>query len=208
MPQFNGKQEAMPLTAEANLRCPRNGKRTNSSQRDSAPSTKPLDAPETARLGRRWKYDPPARIPANTVVASRFGRSRCAHISAGKPGRAFNCSSHRHEIFRVTPAPHGARVRARRASGVRVGAVRAAADRRHRQPFRRARAVAAVRRERRHRRRDPRIRRLHHQRSADARAGRRRTAGLLSAAANTTSTCAASAAPPTTTRSSSSTACE
>ncbi len=72
MPQFNGKQGAEPFhTAQANLRCPRNGKRMNFPG-NSAPSVKPLGASEQ----RAWEgdgNDPPARIPANTVVARPKG---------------------------------------------------------------------------------------------------------------------------------------
>src|SRR5688572_18257228 len=38
------------------------------------PSSQPLEPPETAALGRRWEFLPPARIPANEVAA----RSRAA----------------------------------------------------------------------------------------------------------------------------------
>jgi hypothetical protein len=72
MPQFNGKQGAPPHRGMANLRCPRNGKRTNFA-RNSVPSSKPLDAlPKQTRLGRRWNC-PPARIPANKEEARPQG---------------------------------------------------------------------------------------------------------------------------------------
>jgi hypothetical protein len=94
MPQFNGKQGANPIAPSlskcsfgfANLRCPRNGKRMNFPG-NSAPSSKPLGAPETARLGRRWN-DPPARIPANKVAApSHEGAAVTPNVLAGKPVR-------------------------------------------------------------------------------------------------------------------------
>ena len=51
--------------SKLNLRCPRNGKWTHC--KVPLPS-RPLSV-LNKRLGRRWRLNPPARIPANTVVA-------------------------------------------------------------------------------------------------------------------------------------------
>jgi hypothetical protein len=71
MPQFNGKQGAVPFHGTANLRCPRNGKRRSAC--DSARSHSrhaATGSPATAA----WEGDagsPPARIPANEVACAK-----------------------------------------------------------------------------------------------------------------------------------------
>jgi hypothetical protein len=71
MPQFNGKQGATRITREANLRCPRNGKRSDFAfafARSRFALDKPLGLrPQQRTPGRRRKRTPPARIPANEV---------------------------------------------------------------------------------------------------------------------------------------------
>src|SRR4051812_17432648 len=76
MPQFNGKQGAVFRSARiasrprssANLRCPRNGKRMGAARRP-APSSQATGAARQRRRREGDGVDPPARIPANTVVA-------------------------------------------------------------------------------------------------------------------------------------------
>jgi hypothetical protein len=68
MPQFNGKQEAKAPKARANLRCPRNGKRTNFSK-FRFHHAKPLDAPEQ----RAWEGD--ESRPASPDTGQHGGRA-------------------------------------------------------------------------------------------------------------------------------------
>jgi hypothetical protein len=62
------------ITAQANLRCPRNGKRMNFLHREIPPHhCSHWDASEQ----RAWEGDeddPPARIPANTVAVCSLSR--------------------------------------------------------------------------------------------------------------------------------------
>jgi hypothetical protein len=55
MPQFNGKQEATRHGADAHLRCPRNGQRSDFSfcEKSRFVNASHWVLPETARLGRR-----------------------------------------------------------------------------------------------------------------------------------------------------------
>jgi hypothetical protein len=78
MPQFNGKQGATRDTREANLRCPRNGKRSdvtagvkacNIIRASSNPSH--WARYDTSAPGKADESDPPARIPANTEAEPR-----------------------------------------------------------------------------------------------------------------------------------------
>src|SRR3954466_4807356 len=101
MPQFNGKQDAKPsVDGQANLRCPRNGKRTN-----FLTEIPPHHRSHWARLKQRaWEGDgsvPPARIPANTVAAPlRNGTALTPTVLAGKPVRVLNVSVHHEITFR------------------------------------------------------------------------------------------------------------
>jgi hypothetical protein len=87
MPQFNGKQEGKPANGVPNLRCPRNGKRTNFS-RNSTPITRSHWARLNSAPGKAMEVDPQARIPANTVAARPKERAAVTpNVLAGKPVR-------------------------------------------------------------------------------------------------------------------------
>jgi hypothetical protein len=67
MPQFNGKQEGMPANGVPNLRCPRNGKRTNFLKKFRFHHKKPLGASEQ----RAWEGD--GNRPASPDTGQRGG---------------------------------------------------------------------------------------------------------------------------------------
>jgi hypothetical protein len=72
-----------------NLRCPRNGKRTNFPQEIPFHHMKPLGASEQRAWEGDWN-DPPARIPANTVAARPEERAVVTpNALAGTPVRVF-----------------------------------------------------------------------------------------------------------------------
>ena len=78
MPQFNGKQEATCDEHGANLRCPRNGKRSDfalASAKSRFALDKPLGGARNSAPGKAAKTNPPARIPANTVAPRDFDRA-------------------------------------------------------------------------------------------------------------------------------------
>jgi hypothetical protein len=82
MPQFNGKQEGEAVNAQPNLRCPRNGKWTNPPRFNFQHSHWAFEhAP-----GKAWQVAPPARIPANEVVA-RQRATFYAQALSGKTAR-------------------------------------------------------------------------------------------------------------------------
>jgi hypothetical protein len=83
MPQFNGKQGACRRRTRrmANLRCPRNGKRTARLQGRPAPSSQATGVPVKQRpLGRRWKFD--LRQPG--YRPTRWFRLRAGPLARGK----------------------------------------------------------------------------------------------------------------------------
>jgi hypothetical protein len=67
-----------------NLRCPRNGKWTNHFDSASITATERFEH----TLGKAMEVGPPARIPANTVVA-RLARNRDAQALSGTTVRVF-----------------------------------------------------------------------------------------------------------------------
>mgnify|MGYP003432688605 CR=1 FL=1 len=87
-PQFNGKQEGA-FNRPPNLRCPRNGKRTNHLLKNRFCFHQDHWAHAKHAAGKVMEGAPPARIPANTVASRAFQgkRSLVTHMLAGKPAR-------------------------------------------------------------------------------------------------------------------------
>ena len=90
-PQFNGKQEGA-FNGLPNLRCPRNGKRTNHLLKNRFCFHQDHWAHAKHAAGKVMEVAPPARIPANKVVVRpRFAgvHGRNAQALAGTLVRAF-----------------------------------------------------------------------------------------------------------------------
>jgi hypothetical protein len=84
MSQFNGKQEGEADASQPNLRCPRNGKWTNLADSASITATERYEH----ALGKAMEVVPPARIPANKVVA-RVRAAVTAQAPSGTTVRVF-----------------------------------------------------------------------------------------------------------------------